>query len=44
MMGVRVNFCAPHRMLAEEQRVLDGLLYARRDRQRLRAQEWTMSS
>jgi hypothetical protein len=40
MMGVRVNVCAPHRMLAEEQRVLDGLLFARRDSRRLRDQEW----
>ena len=36
MMGVRVNTCAPHRMLAEDQRVLDGLLFARRDARRLR--------
>ena len=40
MMGVRVNVCAPHRMLAEDQRVLDGLLFARRDARRLRDQEW----
>jgi len=41
MMGVRVNVCAPHRILAEDQRVLDGLLFARRDARRLRDQEWT---
>jgi hypothetical protein len=40
MMGVRVKVCAPHRMLAEDQRVLDGLLFARRDARRLRDQEW----
>jgi hypothetical protein len=38
---VRVNVCAPHRMLAEDQRVLDGLLFARREARRLRDQEWT---
>ena len=40
MMGVRVNVCAPHRMLAENQRILDGLLFARRQVDDLRHQEW----
>jgi hypothetical protein len=42
MMGVRVVFCEAHRMLAEDQRVLDGLLFARRRLDRLRQQEWTI--
>ena len=40
MMGVRVKVCPSHRMLAEDQRVLDGLLFACRDARRLRDQEW----
>jgi hypothetical protein len=40
MMGVRVNVCALHRILAEDQRILDGLLFASREAPRLRDQEW----
>lgn len=40
-MGVRITVCAPHRMLVEEQRSLDGLLFARRMADRLRREEWT---
>ena len=40
MMGVRVNVCAAHRMLAEDQRVLDGLLFARRRAENLRQAEF----
>jgi hypothetical protein len=39
-MGVRVNVCAAHRMLTEDQRILDGLLFARRRADHLRQQEW----
>ena len=27
LMGVRLSTCAPHRMLTDEQRALDGLLF-----------------
>jgi hypothetical protein len=30
LMGVRLATCAPHRMLTEDQRALNGLLFARR--------------
>jgi hypothetical protein len=40
-MGVRLATCAPHRMLMEDQRALNGLLFARRIAERLRAEEQT---
>ncbi len=39
MMGVRLSTCAPHRMLMEDQRALNGLLFARRIAERLRHEE-----
>ena len=43
LMGVRLATCAPHRMLTEDQRALNGLLFARRMAERLRREEntWT---
>jgi hypothetical protein len=39
LMGVRLATCAPHRMLTEDQRALNGLLFARRLAERLRREE-----
>ena len=41
LMGVRLATCAPHRMLTEDQRALNGLLFARRMQERLRSEEFT---
>jgi hypothetical protein len=38
-MGVRLSTCAGHHMLNEDQRALDGLLFARRIAGRLRQEE-----
>lgn len=38
--GGRLSTCAPHQMLVSEQRAVDGLLFARRIADRLRAEEW----
>jgi hypothetical protein len=38
-MGVRVTTCAPHRGLSEDQRWLNGLVFMRRQRAKLRAEE-----
>jgi hypothetical protein len=43
-MGVRVSTCSAHRMLMEDQRVLDGLLFARSMVQRLLTEEFTTGS
>jgi hypothetical protein len=40
-MDVRLTCCPAHRMLVEDQRALDGLLFARRIADRLRQEEWT---
>ena len=40
LMGVRLATCAPHRMLTEDQRALNGLLFARRMQDRLRREEF----
>ena len=37
--GTRLKTCAPHQMLIDDQRALDGLLYARRIRHRLLKEE-----
>jgi hypothetical protein len=37
--GVRSSTCAPHQMLASDQRAVDGLVFARRIAARLRAEE-----
>jgi hypothetical protein len=41
LMGVRLSTCAPHRMLTEDQRALNGLLFARRMAHRLRREEFS---
>src|SRR5260221_11982128 len=41
LMGVRLATCAPHRMLTEDQRALNGLLFARRMAERLIREEWS---
>ena len=41
LMGVRLATCAPHRMLTEDQRALNGLLFARRMAERLRREEFS---
>jgi hypothetical protein len=35
--------CAPHRMLAREQRAIDGLLFMRRLAERLQAEEFAVA-
>ncbi len=40
-MNVRITCCPAHRMMVEDQRALDGLLFARRIADRLRREEWT---
>jgi hypothetical protein len=37
----RLTTCAPHRMLVDDQRALDGLVFARRIAARLRREEWS---
>lgn len=44
LMGVRLNTCSPHQMLVEDQRALNGLLFARSMADRLRAEEWCEDS
>jgi hypothetical protein len=39
--GVRVSTCAPHQMIIKDQRAMDGLLFARRIADRLRAEEFS---
>ena len=41
--GVRTFTCNPHRMLTEDQRALDGLLFARRMADRLLREEFARS-
>jgi hypothetical protein len=41
--GERNAVCAAHRMLAEDQRALDGLAFARRMKSRLLDEEWRVS-
>jgi hypothetical protein len=43
LMGVRLATCAPHRMLTEDQRALNGLLFARRMAERLNSEEFTLA-
>ena len=47
LMGVRLATCSSHRMLMEDQRALDGLLFVRRMAERLLDEEfstvWTVS-
>jgi hypothetical protein len=44
LMGVRLTTCGPHRMLTEDQRALNGLLFARRMVERLRSEEFSRGS
>jgi hypothetical protein len=39
LMGVRLSTCGPHRMLTDEQRALDGLLFGHRIAARLIREE-----
>lgn len=39
--GTRLSTCAPHQMLATDQRAIDGLLFARRIAGRLRIEEFS---
>ena len=41
LMGVRLSTCAPHRMLTEDQRALNGLLFARKMLDRLLREEFS---
>jgi hypothetical protein len=40
MMGVRLSTCSAHRMLVEDQRALDGLLFVRSMAARLQREEF----
>jgi hypothetical protein len=40
LMAVRLTTCAAHRMLIEDQRAMDGLLFARRMADRLKREEF----
>jgi hypothetical protein len=42
-MGEHLTVCEPHRMLATEQRALDGLLFVRRMAERLRREEFAVA-
>jgi hypothetical protein len=44
LMGVRLATCAPHRMLTEDQRALNGLLFARRMAERLQREEFSLAN
>jgi hypothetical protein len=44
LMGVRLVTCAPHRMLTEDQRALNGLLFARRMAERLSREEFSRTN
>jgi hypothetical protein len=41
LMGVRLSTCAAHRMLTEDQRALDGLVFVRRVVDRLKREEFS---
>jgi hypothetical protein len=43
VMGVRLTTCASHRMLTEDQRALDGLLFARHVADSLRTEEFSLA-
>ncbi|GAC1316782.1 MAG: hypothetical protein NVSMB2_09870 [Chloroflexota bacterium] len=38
--GVRLSTCPPHRMLSNDQRAIDGMLFARRIADRLLSEEF----
>ncbi len=42
-MGSRLKTCSVHQMLVEDQRALDGLLFARHMAERLRAEEFLVA-
>jgi hypothetical protein len=44
LLGVRLATCAPHRMLTEDQRALNGLLFARRLQERLSHEEFASAA
>ena len=41
--GARVSVCGAHSMLVQHQRVLNGLLFARRIAERFISEEWLLS-
>jgi hypothetical protein len=41
LMGVRLSTCSAHRMLEEDQRALDGLLFVRSMAERLQREEFS---
>jgi hypothetical protein len=41
---LRRSCCASHQLLIQDQRVLDGLIFARRLADRLRREEWARAS
>ena len=41
LMGVRLSTCSAHRMLVEDQRALDGLLFVRSLAERLQREEFS---
>jgi len=43
LMGVRLRTCEPHRMMTEDQRALDGLLFVRQVVERLYREEFLVS-
>lgn len=44
LMGVRLTTCMSHQLLVDDQRALNGLLFARRIVDQLRAEEWSTES
>jgi hypothetical protein len=42
MKGARISVCAAHTMLVQHQRVLNGLLFARRIAKRFIREEWRL--
>ena len=38
--GVRLSTCPPHQLLVDDQRAIDGLLFARRIADQLKAEEF----
>ncbi len=42
--GLRLSTCSTHRMLTDDQRAIDGLLWARRIRARLQAEEFNVDA
>jgi hypothetical protein len=43
LMGARLNVCSPHQMLTDDQRALNGLLFARHNLSRLLLEEFEVN-